>query len=381
MIKTSTLLGAIFCVALAAGGCASPTYPLESFTSPMLDMNGADAGVVDARARYREIHTAVRADHGHALAEDRPVDEAVLAFGDEPGATGRPVHVGSARVPLRIVIVPGLFGEYLVKDVSPFAHARAHLETHGYRTGIIVVSGRSSSEHNARQIRDELLEMDLAPNERVVLVGYSKGGVDSMTATTLYPELGRRVAAVVTMCSPIGGSPIADDLDGLFLTVLEELDVPGAPLGDGGAINSLRRSTRQTWLAKHELPASIRFYSVVALTDRPRISTILQSHYDALAMIDPRNDGMVMAEDAIVPRGTLVCFLNVDHMGAAMPFTKDAPLMAGTVMERTAFPREVMLESVIRMVEEDLLAATSASRATSDTRDYGTSNIAPGGSP
>jgi pimeloyl-ACP methyl ester carboxylesterase len=365
-MKSATSFRAILVFAIFVGGCATPTYPLESFASPMLDMPASCADVDDERARYREIHTAVREDHGHALAEDRPVDEALLAFGDEPAATGLPVHVGAARIPLRIVIVPGLFGEYLVSDVSPFAHARVHLETHGYRTGIIVVSGRSSSEHNARQIRDAVLEMNLAPNERVVLVGYSKGGVDSMTAVTQHPELGERVVAVVSMCSPIGGSPIADDLDGLFLDVLEGLDVPGMPLGDGGAINSLRRSTRRTWLAKHELPASIRFYSVVALTERPRISTIMLSHYDALAEIDPRNDGMVVAGDAIIPGASLVCFLNVDHMGAAMPFTRDAPVMAGTLMERTAFPREVMLESVVRMIEEDLLAAASASPATLD---------------
>jgi hypothetical protein len=114
------------------------------------------------------------------------------------------------------------------------------------------------------------------------------------------------------------------------------------------------------------LPASIRYYAVVALTERPRVSTILQSDYDALAKIDPRNDGMVVATDAMIPGGTLMGFLNVDHMGAAMPFTHDAPLMAGTVMEQTAFPREVMLEAVVRMIEEDLLEATGASSSIAD---------------
>ena len=359
-MKPLTLHCASGLFALAASGCA-PTYPLESYTSPMLDLPAACDEVIDGRGRYREIHTAVRDDHGFALPEDRPVDESLLGFDDEPPATGVPVFLGAARILLRIVMVPGLFGEYLVEMVSPFAHARAHLEQHGYRTGMIVVSGRSSAEHNALQIRDGVLAMDLAPNERVVLVGYSKGGVDSLTAVTSHPELNDRVAAVVSMCSPIGGSPIADDLNGIFLDVLEQFDIPGLPLGDGGAIKSLRQSTRRTWLRAHELPDSIRYYSVVALTERPQISTILRSDYDTLAKIDPRNDGMVIATDAVIPSGTLMCFLNVDHMGAALPFTRDAPLLAGTVMERTAFPREVMLEAVVRMIEEDLLATTTAS--------------------
>ena len=37
------------------------------------------------------------------------------------------------------------------------------------------MSGTSGSAHNARQIRDGRMAMTLDPDERVVIIGYSKG--------------------------------------------------------------------------------------------------------------------------------------------------------------------------------------------------------------
>jgi len=341
---------------LSAAGCAKPLLSLDASTPPLVLVPLSHAGVVDGRGRFREIYGAVREDHGRTLPDDRPVDEALHQLANEPAATGLPVYLGPVRSELRFVFVPGLFGECVQDSVGLFAYAREHLEEHGCRTEIIVVGGRSSSENNAGQIRDAVIAAELAPAEKLVLVGYSKGAVDSLTAVTEHSEIRDRVAAVVSICGPIGGSPIADGLDGLLLDLLENLNAPGCPVGDGGAFNSLRRSTRQAWLAEHELPGSIRYYSVAAFADRRNTSSILQSSYDQLAMIDPRNDSQVIFSDAIIPGGTLLGYMNVDHWGAAMPFSRDLSLASGTVVDRTAFPREVLLEAVIRFVEEDFLA-------------------------
>jgi hypothetical protein len=43
---------------------------------------------------------------------------------------------------------------------------------------LIGVDGLSSSTNNGGQVRDAAVAMDLAPEERLVLVGYSKGTPD-----------------------------------------------------------------------------------------------------------------------------------------------------------------------------------------------------------
>ncbi|MHC4210713.1 MAG: esterase/lipase family protein [Planctomycetota bacterium] len=206
-LRASTLLGAVGLLMLSATGCAKPLLSLDASTPPLILVPLPHAGVVDGRGRFREIYGAIREDHGRELPDDRPVAEALHQLANEPAATGVPVHLGPARTPLRFAFVPGLFGECVQDSVGLFSYAREHVEEHGYRTDIIVVSGRSSSEHNAGQIREAVMAAEPAPAERLVLVGYSKGAVDSLTAVTEHPEIRDRVAAVVSICGPIGGAP------------------------------------------------------------------------------------------------------------------------------------------------------------------------------
>jgi hypothetical protein len=38
-----------------------------------------------------------------------------------------------------------------------------------------------------------------------------------------------------------------------------------------------------------------------------------------------------------------------------MPFSQDAPLLSAAMIDKNEFPREVLLEAIIRIVEENLL--------------------------
>ena len=53
--------------------------------------------------------------------------------------------------------------------------------------------------------------MDLASDERLVLIGYSKGAPDILGGLVTYPELAQRVAAVVSVAGSVNGSPPAND--------------------------------------------------------------------------------------------------------------------------------------------------------------------------
>ena len=113
------------------------------------------------------------------------------------------------------------------------------------------------------------------------------------------------------------------------------------------------------WFAAHpELPFK-RFYSLTSHARRAQISALLQSSYDKLSLIEPRNDGQLLIYDQIVPGGTLLGHLNGDHWATAVPLGRDA-VVADLIIDQNAFPRELLLEAVLKQIEEDLLDAAHA---------------------
>ena len=120
-------------------------------------------------------------------------------------------------------------------------------------------------------------------------------------------------------------------------------------------VESLSRKTRLAWLAEHTLPTSVQYYSLAAFAEREQISYMIQGGYDKLATIDPRNDSQMIFYDALIPGSTLLGYVNADHWAIAMPISRDMPLVAKTLIDRNNFPREVLLEAIVRFVEESLL--------------------------
>jgi pimeloyl-ACP methyl ester carboxylesterase len=329
-------------------------YTLDA--SPLVFLRTGGADINDQRGRFREILCAVDEAHGHELPEYRPCDEILHRFTDEPAGTGELVHLGPARSKLRVAVVAGLGAECFGGFVSAFAFALEHLRGFGYPTASIRVDGLSSSAHNGRQIRDAALAMDLAPDERLVLVGYSKGTPDILEGLVAYPELRERVAAVVSIAGSVNGSPLADDASPSLLALLEYLPGSQCDEGDGGAIDSLKPSIRRDFAQTHELPRTVQYYSLATFAQREQISFGLRGGYDELAEIDPRNDSQMLFYDQIITGGALLGFVNADHWAVALPISRERPAAAATVINRNEFPREVLLEAIVRHVEEQLMA-------------------------
>jgi hypothetical protein len=117
----------------------------------------------------------------------------------------------------------------------------------------------------------------------------------------------------------------------------------------------------------HQLPGTVQYYSLVTFARREQISFGLRGTYDELAKIDPRNDSQMLFYDQIIAGGALLGFVNADHWAVALPISRVRPGLAATVINRNEFPREILLEAIVRHVEERLLAvptrsAESASR-------------------
>ena len=100
----------------------------------------------------------------------------------------------------------------------------------------------------------------------------------------------------------------------------------------------------------------MRYYSLVTFPQPDRISSILTTSYDKLARIDARNDSQMIFYDQVIPGSTLVGYINADHWALAVPIARTHSTIGSMFVTQNAYPREALMEALLRFVEEDLAA-------------------------
>ncbi|MBL8661159.1 MAG: hypothetical protein JNM75_15590 [Rhodospirillales bacterium] len=331
--------------------------PFTLGTPPLILMPAnAESGIEDGRGRFRQILSAVSADHGRDLGDYRDFDDILWRMAGEDDEPDRPVYLGPPRLPLRILVVGGLASECSANYVPTLSVAMKHLTNLGYEASELTVAGLASSTYNGYLIAEQIRDLDLKPGERVVLVGHSKGLPDILEGVAVLPDAARRVAAVVGLAGAVNGSPLVETAPTELFPIVRYLPNSTCRLGDGQGLDSLRRDRRMGWLASHPLPAGIRYYSLAAFVDRDQTSLALRDSWERLSRIDPRNDGQLLFYDQIIPGSTLLGFVAADHWAVAMPLNRIYPNLSVAFANHGAFPREVVLEAIVRYIEEDLLA-------------------------
>ncbi|CAN0921816.1 hypothetical protein LINGRAHAP2_LOCUS32790 [Linum grandiflorum] len=135
----------------------------------------------------------------------------------------------------------------------------------GLTCHIAKIHSEASVEKNAKEIKEYIEEMYWGSNKRVMLLGHSKGGIDSAAALSLYwPDLQDKVAGLVLSQSPYGGSPIASDIlregqlgDYVNVRKLMEVIICKVIKGDMQALEDLTYEKRRDFLTKHPLPQEL----------------------------------------------------------------------------------------------------------------------------
>jgi len=116
---------------------------------------------------------------------------------------------------------------------------------------------------------------------------------------------------------------------------------------------SLQRQVRQAFLTAH--PASpVPTYSLIAKSDQSTTSKSLLETWRVLSSYGSAQDGQLLRDDAIVPGAKFLGAALADHFAVALPFDKspDASIRSG--MDKAAYPRAALLESLVRFVINDL---------------------------
>jgi len=349
-------LAFIACLVLSA--CATkPLVPFSIDTPPLVLVPTGQAMIEDKRARFREIFCAVLEAHRNEIPDYQPCEEALTRLAGEAVGAGGEVVLGASSRRLIAAVVPGIGYECFEPWLAAPGAIAEHVRKFGYAQRMVHVDALSGTHRNARQIRDAIMEMRGEPGSpRLVLIGYSKGAPDILEAVVTHPEVRSHVAAVVSVAGAVGGSPLANDAEQYQADLVRHFPKANCEPGDGKGVESLRPATRKAWLAANPLPREIRYYSLVALPQPERISWILESSHDKLSRIDARNDSQVIFYDAVVPGSTLLGYLNADHWAVALPIARTHTAIGALFVTQNAYPREALLEAVLRFVEEDLKA-------------------------
>lgn len=309
------------------------------------------AGIVDGRARFREIFCEIDRAVGRDFPDFRECNDALIEVGVEPQMQSMPAHPNRAGDLPVLVFVEGLFGECVRNLASPFSESYAGLASLGYRIVVIPVEGRSSSARNA-EIISNTLRGQVQEHDRLLVIGYSKGVPDFLEALGRYGAESwvSRVDTFVSIAGAVNGTPIADDLRGAYDSLVAKLPLPNCPAGDGKALDSLTRSYRQQWLAANAPPKSIRYFSLVAVAKSGEVNPLLVPFREALGRYGPLNDAQVLAEDAVLPNSHLLGFASADHWAIALPFGRSGSLEALPLRSANAFPREVLIRAILEYV-------------------------------
>lgn len=240
----------------------------------------------------------------------------------------------------RLLVIPGIFNT-CVSDNPAYAAGRKVLaEKYGVSTGILSVPN-DSSEDNAKLIADSIEERWLSDKRPFILVGYSKGTPDIMTALALYPAIRQKVAAFISTAGASGGSPIADSLpmqlDAWMGKVKDRAGCKGNP---AEGFKSLKQDVRRRFLSAHPHPY-VPTYSLAAVIHPDRVPRNAAQTWRMLSAWDPKNDGQLLRMDQIIPESTYLGVAWSDHLNMAL-----------VMGER--FPRAALLEALYRFVTSDL---------------------------
>jgi hypothetical protein len=359
-------VGKIFVAILLVGlgGCAgqpSSLLPYElDVPMQVLSVPGAPPAI-DGRGRYRQLFCAELATDPEFSQES--CEDFLHKLVDEPQGTGLEPAVVT-DLALKVVVVPGLFSDCVESIATPFETSGDALASIGVEKEYLPISGRSGADANARLIANYISALELAPGQRLVLVGHSKGVVDILQFLVSFPELAQRVSAVLSVTGAINGSPRADDAYEDYREWLAEVDLLTCDAGDGLAMEHLTRRYRMTWLANNTLPDHIRYYSLTAFVNQDGVGLNSMRGYRALARIDPRNDGQLLFYDQVIPGSTILATMNTNHWAASIPMRETHPFLANTIVTNNRFPREVMLKAALRFIDGDLVERVPASMDT-----------------
>jgi hypothetical protein len=350
VIRFRTVAARLALCAILQGCAPIPLAPPDVLLDEIF---GADSGLraIDARAGFQRIYCDIYETRIPATGEDRSCEATLRAMATESEVVDPVPASDEISESFAILVAPGLGYDCFERLIGNDQELIRFAEARGHMVRVASTDGLADTVQNAAVLRDAIIGLDEESGSRRLLVlSYSKGTNDILEALVSYPDLADRVTAVVGVASAVGGSPLAPEAPLWTVNLLAR--IPGAECGTppSGALPSLYPDVRRKWLAENTLPGSIEYFSIVSLPKPEQLARGLRISYRKLAKIDPHNDGQVIARDQVIPGSRVLAFVNADHWAVALPLSRLSALLGSTFFAREEFPRDVLLEAILRYV-------------------------------
>ena len=230
---------------------------------------------------------------------------------------------------ITIMCIKGFLGDYFP---GYFSSVKKHLRRLGYDAQTIPVRTSSTSVENSIIIRDAVLR--LPAGKKAVLIGHSKGGLDSSMALTLFPELRNRVFGLITVQSPIGGSPIAQDFAhdptiARFFNFALKSVLSGDPL----SMQQISYTFRRSFMSIHPWPINTIPTVCFASHTGSRLSVMWGTHKFVQYRYGAKSDGLVCPVDSFLPGSVAVELGGVDHTQSVISTAMNCKYNQGQLIE------------------------------------------------
>ena len=357
--RLAALLTAVVCAACTPAAL----LPYRPEQAPTVTLPASRAGITDARPAFAALFAAELAAagdtrpqawlHGAALQATLPADLHAMFAARAQSTT--------------VLLVNGLFGDCLGAQSVPFGDGIERTPerslTEAYRQyadlGLrsiraVPVPGRAPSAANGQQLADAIrAEAAQAGVQRIVLVTYSKGTPDALHALALLQGNGGlppQFAALVSVSGAVMGTPLADFVQPAYDVVSPWVTPLDCTPSQGGDLASVTRAERVAWLAANPLPPGPAYYSIVAHVPLDEMAPPLRLTGRRLALVDPRNDGQLLAADMVLPGSTLLAEARADHWDVALPRDRHPDRMLRAMSSGRGYPREALFRATLKWV-------------------------------
>ncbi|KAJ1702967.1 hypothetical protein LUZ63_002746 [Rhynchospora breviuscula] len=207
------------------------------------------------------------------------------------------------------LLVPGLFSNH---GPLYFVKTKMYFSKMGLACHIAKIHSEASVETNAREIKNYIEEIYWGAQKKVLVLGHSKGGVDTAAALSLYwSDLRDKVAGLVLAQSPYGGSPVASDIlregqlgDYVRLRKIMEILICKVLKGDLQALEDLTYEKRKDFIRKHPLPREIpivSFHTEAGITSNTLTTLSHVAHLELPAIAPALTDSQPTRLPVVMP--------------------------------------------------------------------------------